>query len=92
MDFVASPNSAQKHSTTLNIANIRMSMICVTAVPQTSVGDKGLSKEVVHLAAGMLAAGYQGVVATVWSIKDEYTPQIAEAFYDFFVGRNARQR
>jgi CHAT domain-containing protein len=48
---------------------------------QTSAGDEKLSEEVVHLAAGMLAAGYQDVVATMWSIKDQYAPDIAMEFY-----------
>ncbi|PPQ94866.1 hypothetical protein CVT25_007240, partial [Psilocybe cyanescens] len=48
---------------------------------QTSTGDEKLSEEAVHLAGGMLAAGYQGVVATMWSIKDSYGPKLAEAFY-----------
>ncbi|KAF9530804.1 CHAT domain-containing protein [Crepidotus variabilis] len=52
---------------------------------QTSVGDEKLSEEVVHLAAGMLAAGYQGVTATMWSIKDQYAPKIAEDFYEFLL-------
>jgi len=29
----------------------------------------------------MLAAGYRGVVATMWSIGDRYGPEIAEDFY-----------
>jgi len=35
------------------------------------------------LAAGMLAAGHRGVVATMWSIEDMaiYAPQITEDFY-----------
>ena len=37
---------------------------------QTSAGDEKLSEEVIHLAAGMLAAGYRGAVATMWSIRD----------------------
>ena len=48
---------------------------------QTSTGDEKLSEEAVHLAAGMLAAGYRGVVATMWSISDRYGPQVAEDFY-----------
>ena len=48
---------------------------------QTSTGEDGLSEEAVHLAAGMLAAGYRGVVATMWSIKDRYGPVVAENFY-----------
>ena len=48
---------------------------------QTSTGDEKLSEEAVHLAAGMLAAGYRGVVATMWSISDQHGPQVAEDFY-----------
>jgi len=48
---------------------------------QTSAGDEKLSDEVVHLAAGMLAAGYRSVVATMWSIKDQYGPIVAKDFY-----------
>jgi len=48
---------------------------------QTSTGAEKLSEEAVHLAAGMLAAGYQSVVATMWSIKDQYGPVVAENFY-----------
>jgi len=48
---------------------------------QTSTGDEKLSEEAVHLAAGMLAVGYRSVVATMWSIKDEYGPVVAEGFY-----------
>jgi len=48
---------------------------------QTSTGDVKLSEEAVHLAAGMLAAGYRGVVATMWSISDSYGQCVAEDFY-----------
>ena len=48
---------------------------------QTSTGDEKLSEEAVHLAAGMLAAGFKGVVATMWLIKDRYAPEFAEDFY-----------
>ncbi|KAF8163839.1 CHAT domain-containing protein [Crassisporium funariophilum] len=48
---------------------------------QTSKGDERLSEEAVHLAAGMLAAGYRGVVATMWSIQDYYGPVITGEFY-----------
>lgn len=49
---------------------------------QTSTGDEKLSEEAVHLAAGMVAAGYRGVVATMWSIRDQYAPEIAVSFYN----------
>ena len=59
---------------------------------QTSTGDEKLSEEAVHLAAGMLAVGYQGVVATMWSIKDSYAPKVAEAFYDYLVKKRKNDK
>lgn len=57
---------------------------------QTSTGDEKLSEEAVHLAAGMLAAGYKSVVATMWSIKDEYGPVVAKDFYAYMVDGNLK--
>jgi len=54
---------------------------------QTSTGDEKLSEEAVHLAAGMLAAGYRSVVATMWSIKDQFGPVVAETFYEDLMER-----
>ncbi|KAF9527418.1 CHAT domain-containing protein [Crepidotus variabilis] len=53
---------------------------------QTGVGDEKLPEEMVHLAAGMLAAGYRSVVATSWSIKDAYGPEVALDFYAHLTG------
>ena len=52
---------------------------------QTSTGAEKLSEEAVHLAAGMLAAGYRSVVPTMWSIKDRYGPVVAESFYKYLM-------
>lgn len=57
---------------------------------QTSAGDEKLSEEAVHLAAGMLAAGYRGVVSTMWSIKDHYGPDVAEEFYSYLCAKRAK--
>ena len=54
---------------------------------QTSAGTEQLSEEAVHLAAGMLAAGYRGVVATMWAIKDKYGPEVAISFYEYLLNR-----
>ncbi|TEB26221.1 hypothetical protein FA13DRAFT_1777067 [Coprinellus micaceus] len=48
---------------------------------QTSTETENFSEEAVHLVAGMLAAGYRGVVGTMWGIPDKYAPVIAEEFY-----------
>lgn len=51
---------------------------------QTGTGDQNLSEEAVHLAAGMLAAGEcRGVVATMWSIRDQEAPIVAKDFYRY---------
>jgi CHAT domain-containing protein len=52
---------------------------------QTSKGDALLSEEVVHLAAGMLAAGYRGVVSTMWDISDMHGPEFATEFYKYLL-------
>jgi len=55
---------------------------------QTSTGDQILSNEAVHLAAGMLTAGYRSVIGTMWSIQDQYGQFIAEEFYKNLLERN----
>ena len=48
---------------------------------QTAVGDAKTPEESAHLAAGMLAVGFKGVVATMWSIVDADAPVVVEAYY-----------
>jgi CHAT domain-containing protein len=48
---------------------------------QTTAGDERLSEEAVHIAGGMMLAGYRGVVATMWSIQDDLAPEVADEFY-----------
>ncbi|KIK58124.1 hypothetical protein GYMLUDRAFT_98321 [Collybiopsis luxurians FD-317 M1] len=49
---------------------------------QTATGDSSLPEEAVHLAAGMLVAGFKSVVATMWSINDADAPIVADSFYE----------
>jgi len=67
--------------------NIPQCELAFLSACQTSTGNEKLSDEAVHLAAGMLAAGYQGVVATMWSIKDKHAPDVAGSFYEYLVER-----
>ncbi|KAF8143023.1 CHAT domain-containing protein [Mycena galopus ATCC 62051] len=48
---------------------------------QTATGSKQLQDESVHLTAGMLLAGYRGVIGTMWSIMDNDAPQVAGDVY-----------
>jgi CHAT domain-containing protein len=48
---------------------------------QTAAGDENLPDEVVHLAAGMMLAGYRSVIAIMWSIDDRDGPVVADEVY-----------
>ena len=50
---------------------------------QTATGDDLLPEESVHLAAGMLSAGYRSVIGTMWSIFDQDAPVISREFYGY---------
>jgi len=52
---------------------------------ETAKGDNKLPEEAIHLAAGMLMAGYGSVVATMWSIDDGDAPIVAEKFYKYLM-------
>ncbi|KAJ6532360.1 hypothetical protein B0H19DRAFT_1272661 [Mycena capillaripes] len=49
---------------------------------QTATGDKKLQEESVHLAAGMILAGYRGVIATMWTIMNNDALQVAGDVYE----------
>ncbi|CAE6372446.1 unnamed protein product [Rhizoctonia solani] len=48
---------------------------------KTAMGDEELPDEAVHLASGMLMAGYPSVIATMWSVMDEDAPLVADKVY-----------
>ncbi|KAG8791544.1 hypothetical protein FRC12_008873 [Ceratobasidium sp. 428] len=48
---------------------------------ETALGDEKVPEEAVHLAAGMMFAGYSSVIATMWSIHDDDAPLITEKVY-----------
>ncbi|KAJ7084084.1 CHAT domain-containing protein [Mycena epipterygia] len=52
---------------------------------QTATGSHELQDESVHLTAGMLLAGYRGVIGTMWSIMDNDAPQVASDVYAYLL-------
>ncbi|KAJ3565505.1 hypothetical protein NP233_g7592 [Leucocoprinus birnbaumii] len=48
---------------------------------QTATGESSLSNESVHLAGGFVAAGFKGVVGTLWRIADEDAPWVVKEVY-----------
>ncbi|PVF92133.1 hypothetical protein CPB86DRAFT_791449 [Serendipita vermifera] len=57
---------------------------------QTTTGDESLSEEAVHIAGGMLLAGYSSVMATMWSIKDNLAPMVTDEFYGYIMKEGGR--
>lgn len=48
---------------------------------EMAVGDLKIPEQSAHLAAGMLAAGFKGVIATMWPIRDRDAPIVVEEYY-----------
>lgn len=48
---------------------------------QTATGDQRRPEEAIHLAAGMLLAGYRSVIGTMWSIRDDIAPSVSDKVY-----------
>ena len=55
-----------------------------------ATGLKNLPGEAMHLAAGMLFAGFPSVIATMWTIRDEDAPKVADQVYQYLF-RNGLQ-
>jgi CHAT domain-containing protein len=53
---------------------------------QTATGDESRPEEAIHLAAGMLLAGYRGVIGTMWSIQDNVAPLVVDEVYAQILG------
>ena len=48
---------------------------------ETATGDEYQPDESIHLAAGMLVAGFGNVIATMWTIQDSAAPRVADRVY-----------
>ncbi|KAH6905432.1 CHAT domain-containing protein [Coprinopsis sp. MPI-PUGE-AT-0042] len=72
-------------------ANLKSADLAFLSACQTGTGDENLSNEAVHLAAGMLAAGFRGTVATMWAISDAYAPKVAGDFYKDLLKRGREE-
>ncbi|CAE6465336.1 unnamed protein product [Rhizoctonia solani] len=74
------------HDGTLDLAAINQRSfknkgLAFLSACQTATGDEKLPDEAVHLASGMLMAGYPSVIATMWSVADDDAPLVADRVY-----------
>ena len=65
----------------LNRLSLPHAQLAFLSACQTATGDEMLVREAVHLAAGMMSAGYRGVIATMWLITDSDAPLVADEVY-----------
>ncbi|QRW18599.1 hypothetical protein RhiXN_00005 [Rhizoctonia solani] len=65
----------------INQRSFRNKGLAFLSACQTATGDEKLPDEAIHLASGMLMAGYRSVIATKWSVVDEDAPVVADAVY-----------
>lgn len=60
--------------------------LAVLAGCQTALGGEGDGRAMASLTGALLAAGAEGVVATLWKVNDEVTAAFMEQFY-YYLGR-----
>ncbi|KAG8796571.1 hypothetical protein FRC12_019078 [Ceratobasidium sp. 428] len=70
---------------TISSRNMKNPHLAFLSACETATGDRSLSDEAIHLAAGMIMAGYRTVIATMWSVEDRDAPLVAEKFYEFML-------
>ncbi|CAE6337278.1 unnamed protein product, partial [Rhizoctonia solani] len=67
--------------TAVNLRSFRNKGLAFLSACQTATGDEKLPDEAIHLASGMLMAGYPSVIATMWSVSDSDAPFVADKVY-----------
>ncbi|KIJ23996.1 hypothetical protein M422DRAFT_275317 [Sphaerobolus stellatus SS14] len=81
-------HNGKLHLETLMSTSLENAQFAFISACQTATGDEKLPDEAVHLAAGMLAVGFPSVVATMWSVRDNDAPIVAEAFYSILLNNS----
>ncbi|CAE6431131.1 unnamed protein product [Rhizoctonia solani] len=74
------------HDGTLDLSAIsqrsfRSKGLAYLSACKTATGDEKLPDEAIHLASGMLMAGYRSVIGSMWSVMDNDAPYVADRVY-----------
>lgn len=82
-DPLASRFSLKDHLTLRQIMQLDLPQaeLAVLSACHTAAGDRRTPDEALHLASGMLFAGFRSVVGTMWACADRDGPILTEAFY-----------
>ncbi|CAA7268641.1 unnamed protein product [Cyclocybe aegerita] len=63
-------------------ASSKKAELAILSACQTAKGDENTPDEAIHLAGGMLFAGFPTVIATMWAIDDYDAPEVTKAIYE----------
>ncbi|KAG8780406.1 hypothetical protein FRC12_023064 [Ceratobasidium sp. 428] len=77
---------------TITQKHVKHADLAFLSACQTATGDKELPDEAVHLAAGIIMAGYKAVIATMWPIADWDAPVVAGRFYDYMLNQGGADK
>lgn len=61
--------------------DLKSAQFALLSACQTATGDEALVNESIHLAGGFMAAGFKGVIGTLWSMADDDAPMVTEEVY-----------
>lgn len=61
--------------------NLPLAELAVLSACHSAKVNEALPDEALHLAAGMMVAGFRSVVATMWALDDEIAPLVMKEFY-----------
>jgi hypothetical protein len=70
---------------TISQQNLRNARLAFLSACQTATGEEKVPNEAAHLAAGMLMIGYHSVIGTMWTVRDQDAPIVAEEFYKYLI-------
>ncbi|KAF8990643.1 CHAT domain-containing protein [Cyathus striatus] len=95
---IQNPKNPTKSAFYFHDGNLELSTLISKQLPkadfaflsacETGTGDESLPEEAVHLAAGVLQAGYRSVIATMWAIDDNYASMVSESMYSHLLERS----
>ncbi|PPR03087.1 hypothetical protein CVT24_012400 [Panaeolus cyanescens] len=83
-----------------NNEHLDLQTIIATSIPsaefaflsacETATGDADMRNEALHLAGGMLFAGFKAAIGTLWSIHDADGPIVAQSVYSYLFAEGQR--
>ncbi|MFI5916000.1 CHAT domain-containing protein [Dactylosporangium sp. NPDC051541] len=71
--------------TALELASLTLpgAQLAFLSACATATGTSRLPDEAIHMSAALQVAGFRQIVATLWPVRDDLAPELADAFYAY---------